>query len=110
MTSIHLSRIVLLAACLCASPASRAQDAKAEAKAHKAELAEIKALEKQAGKGDAKAQLALAVRYTEGNGVPRDLLEAIGWFRKAAAQGDAKAQTSLGIFYAFGQGVREDAA
>jgi TPR repeat protein len=48
--------------------------------------------------------------YTNGNGVPQDYAQAIGWFRKAAEQGDANAQYALGFMYANGNRVPQDDA
>jgi TPR repeat protein len=41
-------------------------------------------LRKMAEAGDATAQNDLGVRYYEGDGVPKDLTEAVKWFQKAA--------------------------
>jgi len=51
------------------------------------------------GKGDPKAQNYLGVLYLKGDGVERDLKEAVYWFKKAAAQGNADAQYRLGTMY-----------
>lgn len=48
--------------------------------------------------------------YYEGEGVPRDLTEAVKWWRKAADQGHLKAQASLGWAYYKGEGVPKDYA
>jgi len=64
-----------------------------------------KKLESRANSGDATSQYDLGVRYSKGDGVPVDLEEAVGWYRKAAEQGLAKAQTALGYCYYGGQGV-----
>ena len=46
--------------------------------------------------------------YANGDGVPEDDVEAIGWYRAAAEQGYADAQYNLGYMYGTGQGVPED--
>jgi TPR repeat protein len=46
--------------------------------------------------------------YTKGSGVPRDLNEAVRWYRKAAEQGFAPALHELGARYAAGSGVEQD--
>ncbi|MCI5780053.1 MAG: sel1 repeat family protein [Lentisphaeria bacterium] len=46
--------------------------------------------------------------YDYGRGVPKDMTEAVKWFRKAAEQGVAEAQFLLGASYAFGRGVPKD--
>ena len=48
--------------------------------------------------------------YAEGQGVPQDYAEAVGWFRKAAEQGDAGAQFNLGLMNKKGQGLPQDCA
>ena len=42
--------------------------------------------------------------YATGEGVPRDLVEAVAWYRQAADQGWAEAQNALGSMYATGRG------
>ena len=61
-----------------------------------------------AERGDPGAQIELGSMYGLGQGVPRDDVEAVGWFRKAADQGNAEAQDNLGITYASGLGVPQD--
>ena len=46
--------------------------------------------------------------YDNGQGVAKDEVEAVKWFRKAADQGEADAQNNLGNMYANGQGVAKD--
>ena len=41
------------------------------------------------------AQLMLGKGYYFGEGLPRDMAQALAWFRKAAANGDAEAQHEL---------------
>ena len=43
-----------------------------------------------------------------GEGVSKDLSEAVKWYRKAAEQGDADAQGFLGECYEYGGGVVKD--
>ena len=45
-----------------------------------------------------------------GEGVSKDLSEAVRWYRKAAEQGIAQAQYNLGVCYEFGKGVSKDQA
>lgn len=61
-----------------------------------------------AEKGSAFAQFNLGQRYEEGQGVARDISQAMAWYRKAAGQGYARAQTRLGDIYHAGQGVPRD--
>jgi hypothetical protein len=69
---------------------------------------ELNALKARADKGDAEAQIALASRYAEGAGVPRDPDKAVKWLRKAADRGSARAQCLLGLSYSNGDGVKMD--
>ena len=46
--------------------------------------------------------------YAERNGVAKDSVEAVKWYRKAAEQGHAFAQSDLGDMYASGEGVPKD--
>jgi TPR repeat protein len=43
--------------------------------------------------GDADAQLNLAVRYAQGEGVEKDAVQAVHWRRQAAMQGHAAAHS-----------------
>ena len=60
-----------------------------------------------AEQGDAKAQYTLGNTYQDGDGVEKDSVEAVKWFRKSAEQGFAKSQFSLGVAYDNGDGVDE---
>ena len=64
--------------------------------------------EAKAKQGDAGAQLMLGDCYYRGDGVAKDFVEAVKWYRKAAAQGDASAQSNLGVCYGSGEGVEKD--
>ena len=46
--------------------------------------------------------------YANGEGVKKDLGEAVAWFKKSADQGHAKAQLNMGYCYAHGIGVDKD--
>jgi TPR repeat protein len=99
------SRVVLLAALLlCAGIQLHAQRSEADRKL----LADIRA---KAEKGDAESQNELGCAFLVGNlGVPKDVVEAVKWYRKAAGQDYAKAQCNLGACYAKGEGVGKDEA
>jgi hypothetical protein len=58
-----------------------------------------------AGMGDAPCQLQLGWHYEEGKGVPRNLVEAVRWYRAAAEQHDPRAAENMGTMYQFGRGV-----
>ena len=59
-------------------------------------------------RADVRAQVELGLRYTEGQGVPKDEREAVRWYTLAADQGNADAQFFLGWMYAEGKGVKLD--
>ena len=82
-------------------------------------------LRAKAENGDAKAQLSLALAYSNWKGtlfiawraalpegvlVPKRMAEAIKWFRKAADQGYSAAEYCLGLAYEYGDGVPKDDA
>lgn len=58
--------------------------------------------------GDADCQYQLGLRYQTGDGVEKDVPEAIKWYRKSADQGFVAAQTGLALCYFHGIGVRKD--
>ena len=68
-------------------------------------LRELKAL---AEKGDADSQFKVGLIYYSGQGVTRDYLEALNWFRKAALQNNSFAQYNVGYMYAKGEGTPQD--
>ena len=70
---------------------------------------DLATLRQEAEKGNAKAQLGLGACYARGNGVPKNLAEAVKWYRKAAEQGEVAAQVILGCQYGKGEGVERDA-
>ena len=63
-----------------------------------------------AERGHARAQYRLGLMYLLGNGVPKDLAEAVKWYRKAAEQGHARAAFMLGLMYGSGRSVPKDLA
>ena len=70
----------------------------------------IDSIKAKADQGDAKAQDNLGDCYRKGDGVKKDLVEAVKWYRKSADQGDANAQGNLGCCYQNGFGVEKDEA
>ena len=56
------------------------------------------------------AQYNLGVYYRDAEGVAKDEVQAVAWFRKAADQGDTSAQSNLGACYLNGAGVAQDQA
>jgi len=67
-------------------------------------------LRQAAANGDAKAQYAIGTRYAQGEGVPRDAVQAATWFGLAASAGLAPAQYRLGVLYERGEGIAKDHA
>jgi TPR repeat protein/S1-C subfamily serine protease len=57
---------------------------------------------------DAFLEFSTGQNYFFGDGVQKDLVEAVKWFRKAAERNYAPAQVQLGYCYAQGQGVPKD--
>jgi S1-C subfamily serine protease len=70
-----------------------------------ADFQEAKAL---AEKGDVYAQSMLGYYYASGEGVPKDMAEAVRWWGDAAEHGESTAQSSLGRAYLIGDGIPED--
>jgi localization factor PodJL len=60
--------------------------------------------------GDAAAAYEVAMRFTDGHGVPANNAEAALWLERAAKQGLAPAQFRLGGLYEKGLGVKKDLA
>jgi localization factor PodJL len=65
-------------------------------------------LRQAALRGDATAQFEIAARFAAGAGVPRDLQQAVQWYRRAAAQGMALAQYRLATLHERGWGTPAD--
>lgn len=63
---------------------------------------------KGGGAGVANARYNLGVLYQQGLGVPKDMREAIKWYRAAADLGHPEARYNLGIAYIEGVGVPYD--
>lgn len=65
----------------------------------------LKELKPLAEKGDARSEYAMGVMAENGFGMPKDLKQAAGWYRKAAEQGNTDAQFNLGAMYEHGIGM-----
>ncbi len=63
-----------------------------------------------ASNGDAQAQYYLGHLYAKGEGVDRDPVQALHWFRAAAEQGESYGQFALGYVYEHGLGAPSDPA
>ena len=61
-------------------------------------------IRKDAEQGFAKAQHNLGLCYANGQGVVKNGVEAVKWYRKAAEQGGADAQFQVGAYYDLGSG------
>jgi localization factor PodJL len=57
---------------------------------------------------DPAAEYEIALRFSEGHGVPQSFEDAARWFERAANHGLAPAQYRLGSLYEKGQGVKKD--
>jgi TPR repeat protein len=90
---------------LFASSVAVVQLAGEQTKADQKPIEEVKA---KAEAGDAESQMELGLRYARGEGVAKDQVEAVKWYRKAAEQNDSDAQYNLGRCYVRGLGVAED--
>ncbi len=65
-------------------------------------------LKREAQRGEADAQIALATLYAQGTEVEQDYRQAAHWFREAALQDRAEAQFNLGVLHERGLGVQQD--
>jgi hypothetical protein len=63
-----------------------------------------------AEKGDSAAQLSLAIAYRDGNGVDKDLPQAMHWAHLAADQGSKAAMDFIGFAYLTGRGAKRNPA
>jgi TPR repeat protein len=68
-------------------------------------LQELKA---RGDQGDADAQFKVGLIYYMGQGVLRDYLEALAWFKKAALQNNPYAQYNVGYMCEKGEGTPQD--
>src|SRR5260370_41166987 len=69
---------------------------------------QVEELRAKAEAGDADSEYHLGLRYYNGEGVAKDLAEAVKWYRKAAEQNHAKAQYNLANCFFNGQGVAKN--
>ncbi|SFH39247.1 tetratricopeptide repeat protein [Modicisalibacter xianhensis] len=65
-------------------------------------------VEEEARQGVPQAQYSLGRMYAFGQGVEKNMVTAVKWYRKAADQGLAEAQYHLGEAYGAGEGVPQD--
>lgn len=69
---------------------------------------DLKALTDRAGRGDAKAQHDLALRYRDGKGVETNHAQAMQWAHRAADAGNADAMDFVGHAYLRGADVKRN--
>jgi len=104
-------KTILLLSVMVAAFCCRPEICRGQQDAEKAQpAASLEEIRKEAEGGDARAQWLLGSRYQFGEGVEKDEVQAVKWFRMAAEQGDVNAQHTLGAMYAVGQGVKKDLA
>lgn len=65
-------------------------------------------LQTDAERGVCEAEVKLARRFLEGDGVPKDAGLAARWYERAAQAGDSTAQNMMGVLYQSGTGVPAD--
>ena len=58
-----------------------------------------------AQQGYVRSQFILAVKLATGDGIPKDLEDAVKWYQKAAKKGFTPAQNNLGLILA-GEGFQ----
>jgi uncharacterized protein len=92
---------------LLASSVAVVQLAAQQTKADQKSIEEVKA---KAEAGDAESEMELGRRYNKGEGVAKDQVEAVKWYRKAAEQNLPIAQYNLAVCYNRGAGCRDGVA
>ena len=65
----------------------------------------LRAFEEAADAGNVEAMMHLGMMYSQGQGTPVKVDEAVAWFRKAAVAGDSQGMCNLGAIYYQGRGV-----
>jgi TPR repeat protein len=65
-------------------------------------IEKVRAIQYAAVNGSPKAQLVLAVMYSEGVGVPRDYARAFRWYAEADRQGSPEAKYAMSTFFSLG--------
>lgn len=88
--------------------AVHAQDAPAAAAAAQEAAPDMQTMLALARQGHPVAQFNLGVQYDFGQGVAKDPVQAVYWYRLAAAQGHGGAQFNLAGMYFEGLGVQRD--
>ncbi|HEX5772768.1 MAG TPA: tetratricopeptide repeat protein [Geomobilimonas sp.] len=65
----------------------------------------VEAVRKASNRGNAAARNTFGFMYLIGDGVPKDPVQEIRWYRAAAAAGDSRASFMLSLMYYHGDGV-----
>jgi TPR repeat protein len=114
---MHIARpslAILLAVCVTGcgdSPEKVKHEVKSEvAPTVSAEVRQFEGYKDLANKGDPVAQFKLGIAYFNGEGVAKDLVEALKWHRKAADQQLVEAEYIVAVCYDEGKGVEIDRA
>ena len=71
-------------------------------------LTALQEWEPLAASGDPRAQFGLGLMYYNGQGLPKDDIQALKWYHLAAEQGHSDAQLNLGAMYRNGRGAPEN--
>ena len=100
MGKFHIAFRVVLVLAFASVPAS-AQTSNSEPVPEKPN-GQLEALSKKALAGDTKAQLRMGLAFEFGQGVVKNLDQAMRWYRMAADRGDPVAQADLGYLYEIG--------
>lgn len=101
MKKIYLTLCVLLAAVICAVPASAKQTLEEATDS-------IQEIYNNAKAGDPKAQTIVGSWYYQGRHVDQSYDQAVQWWAKAVKKGNAQAISMLGMCYRTGHGVKAD--
>ncbi|TDX28427.1 hypothetical protein DFO67_110127 [Modicisalibacter xianhensis] len=106
---VSIRRLLLVVTVLGASSPLLAQQDELAGTAQTGKYAEaFQQVEEEARQGVPQAQYSLGRMYAFGQGVEKDMVTAVKWYRKAADQGLAEAQYRLGEAYGAGEGVPQD--
>ncbi len=108
--SLRIALLLIAAFVLPARAADRPASFPEAAKLHRAgdTAAAIAIWLPLAKAGDVNAAYNLAVIHQYGDGVAKNLPEALKWYRVAAEKGDRESQSRLGAMYLTGEGTPKD--
>ena len=89
-------------------PVKSAEELYLEAQNCNDKTQKVRLLQQAAAKGHTEAMLRLGFAYEYGNGIGKNVYEAVKWFRKAAEHGLAPAQDQLAYCYDKGVGLERN--